>query len=186
MAPVKPPTLYIDRKPYFLDPPTIATNLPPLGNCQGGGETRPNQHHLQGRRGPRSRCPPRAAALLGGRRRRPAAAGASPSPSSSSGLHLFINNLRQCFLLDLHHEGWLVHPLDYGFVVVTGPISLCIFIVEVCMMCLAWLWNYLCNFYGCYCVMRWYLLCIYYCVETLRFVILRDCTYDTCNEFIYV
>jgi hypothetical protein len=46
-----------------------------------------------------------ATALLGGRQRRPAAATASPSPSSSSGLHLFINNLHECFLLDLHHEG---------------------------------------------------------------------------------
>jgi hypothetical protein len=44
--------------------------------------------------------------------------------------------------------------------------------VEVHMMCLAWLWNYLCNSYGGYCVMRWYLSCIYYCVETFWFLIL--------------
>jgi hypothetical protein len=29
MAPVKPPTLYIDQKPYFSEAPSIAANLPP-------------------------------------------------------------------------------------------------------------------------------------------------------------
>jgi hypothetical protein len=29
MAPVKPPTLYIDRKPYFSEAPPIVANLPP-------------------------------------------------------------------------------------------------------------------------------------------------------------
>jgi hypothetical protein len=29
MAPVKPPTLYIDRKPYFSETPPIAAILPP-------------------------------------------------------------------------------------------------------------------------------------------------------------
>jgi hypothetical protein len=29
IAPVKPPTLYIDQKPYFLEAPLRATNFPP-------------------------------------------------------------------------------------------------------------------------------------------------------------
>jgi hypothetical protein len=45
MAPVKPPTLYIDRKPYFLEAPPIATNFLLLGSRQGGGGAPP--HYLQ-------------------------------------------------------------------------------------------------------------------------------------------
>jgi hypothetical protein len=29
MAPIKPPTLYINQKPYFSEEPPIAANLPP-------------------------------------------------------------------------------------------------------------------------------------------------------------
>jgi hypothetical protein len=39
MAPVKPPTLYIDRKLYFLETPRIAMNFLLLGSLQGGGSS---------------------------------------------------------------------------------------------------------------------------------------------------
>jgi hypothetical protein len=51
MAPVKSPTLYIDRKPYFLEAEPIATKFPPLGlHLQMGGLIYSTKN-LQGGRG---------------------------------------------------------------------------------------------------------------------------------------
>jgi hypothetical protein len=44
-------TIYIDRKPYFLEAPPIAVKLPPLGcHLQGGGLVYSTKR-LQGKRG---------------------------------------------------------------------------------------------------------------------------------------
>jgi hypothetical protein len=46
MIPVKLPTLYIDRKPYFLEAPPIATKLPPPWLESKGMD---HLHHQEGR-----------------------------------------------------------------------------------------------------------------------------------------
>jgi hypothetical protein len=53
MAPVKSPTLYIDRKPYFLEAPPRATNLPPhwLPSLRGRAPTVPRRAKEEGGQG---------------------------------------------------------------------------------------------------------------------------------------
>jgi hypothetical protein len=65
MTPVKSPTLYIDRKPYFLKAPPIDKNFLLLGSRQGGGESLHTSTKSTEEEGPRGRRPlePAAAAL---------------------------------------------------------------------------------------------------------------------------
>jgi hypothetical protein len=86
--------------------------------------------------------------------------------------------LHQCLLLTPHNEGGSSSPPGLWF---CGNLVQSLFVLSLLKSIWSALWNYLCNSYGGYCAMRWYLLCIYCCVETLWFFILGD-TYDTCNE----
>jgi hypothetical protein len=102
MAPVKPPTLYIDEDPYFLEAPPIAANLPPPPWQQSPRGRAPllyqvdlRKKNVKGPLLPSGRRRWAAAALLGrGRQnRRSPWGGTSPSSSTSFPHHPYCNLL---------------------------------------------------------------------------------------------